>query len=107
MDSEFLIQQLRQFIFDLASNGHVVFLTTLGILVFGLGPIGRAIAKRIRGSESPPLEDPSLPALKASVSELQERLDFSERVLAELRDRQGGPGILPGPERTAREVTPV
>ena len=89
MDRDFLIQQLGQFIFTLASNGPVVFLGTLGILVFGLGPIGRGIARRIATTEVPPLpaEDPAAASLKATVAELQERLDFSERVLADLRER--------------------
>jgi hypothetical protein len=65
------------------------------ILIFGGGtavllsfsPVGRAIAARIRG-EVPPLQaDPELRAeldlLRQDVSELQERLDFTERMLAQ------------------------
>ena len=109
MDSAFLIQQLRQFIFTLASSGATVFLGTLAIGVFGLGPIGRAIAARIRSSHPSqlPPEDPSLPALKAAMGEVLERLDFSERVLTELHDRTLSPGVTPLKHRTPREVTPV
>lgn len=104
MGSEFLIQQLRQFIFMLANNGHWVFLGTLGIGVFGLGPIGRALAARIRG---PAADQASLDALKAGIADLQERLDFSERVLTELRQRALGPGDgapQPAPGRTITSV---
>jgi hypothetical protein len=65
------------------------------ILIFGGGtavllsfsPVGRAIAARIRG-EVPPLQaDAELRAeldlLRQDVSELQERLDFTERMLAQ------------------------
>ena len=84
------------------------------ILIFGGGtafllaisPIGRAIAHRIRGGEAGPakmleelrdsqmvvLED--LDALRHEVNDLQERLDFTERMLAKHRDVGGGQ--LPG-----------
>jgi hypothetical protein len=101
MDSAFWFRQFSQFIFTLASHGDVVLLGTLAISVFGLGPIGRALAARIRGTPS----DDSLAALRSGMSELQERLDFSERVLGELRQRLIG-GEAP-PEPPARVVTPV
>jgi len=86
MDSAFLLQQLRQFIFGLASSAPTVFLGALGIGVFGLGPIGRSLAARIRGT---PREldsnDRTVAALRATIAELQERLDFSERALAVVR----------------------
>jgi hypothetical protein len=109
MDSEFLIQQLRQFIFTLASQGPLVFLGTLGILVFGLGPVGRALAARIRGSEFRPglPQDPSVTGLQATVSELQERLDFSERMMAELRAHDDVQRLQPPKIKTPPETTPV
>ncbi len=108
MNSDFLMRQLAVFIYTLARNGPVVFLGTLGIAVFGLGPIGRALAARIRGvAPSLPADDPSLAALKAGMTDLQERLDFSERVLTELRQRLiGGGGPVP-PAPPGRAVTPV
>lgn len=72
------------------------------IFIFGGGtavavsfsPIGRAWADRIRG-RGIVVQDPEviedLNALRLEVAELHERLDFSERLLAERRDAdQGG-----------------
>ena len=111
MDSSFLVQQLRQFIFILASYGHIVFLGTLAITVFGLGPIGRAIASRIRSgpTPNPPVSDPSLAALTATIGEVVERLDFSERLLTELNHNALGAGSRQGqaPPDAMREITPI
>ena len=72
------------------------------ILIFGGGsaiaisfsPIGKAIAERIRGHAALAETDPALLAemddMRAQLSELQERVDFSERLLA--KDR--GPHAL-------------
>ena len=69
------------------------------ILIFGGGtaiaiafsPVGKAIADRIRGRAFEAETDPALLAelddMKAQLSELQERMDFSERLLA--KDREG------------------
>ena len=94
MDSAYLIQMLRQFVFACASYGHIVFLGTLGITVIGLGPIGRAMASRIRGGRALEPNDPALREVKTELSELQGRLDFSERVLLEVRQRLIG-GVPP------------
>lgn len=72
------------------------------IFIFGGGtavavsfsPIGKAWADRIRG-RGIVVQDPEviedLNALRLEVAELHERLDFSERLLAERRDAdQGG-----------------
>jgi len=63
------------------------------------GPLGEAIARRIGGgggqSESG-ARDHELTELQTRVAELEERLDFTERVL--LQERQGGqlrPGEAP------------
>ena len=65
------------------------------ILIFGGGtaiglsfsPVGRAVAARIRGETAKPQPDPDLQAevdlLRQDVTELQERLDFAERMLAQ------------------------
>jgi hypothetical protein len=54
------------------------------------GPIGQALARRIGGGgqERPPAGEPQIADLQARMAELEERLDFSERVL--LRERQAG-----------------
>lgn len=75
------------------------------ILIFGGGtaiaisfsPIGRAIAERIRGHAIQGETDPALLAemddMRAQMSELQERVDFTERLLAKDREaRPLGPG---------------
>ncbi len=77
------------------------------ILIFGGGtaiaiafsPIGKAIADRIRGRAVEAETDPALLAeldeMKVQLSELQERMDFSERLLAKDREPRsleaGGP----------------
>ena len=79
------------------------------ILIFGGGalvamsfsPIGRAIAARIRGDRQlppPAVNDPAvydeLDRLRQEMSELQERVDFAERMLAQRPEapRVGGGG---------------
>lgn len=74
------------------------------ILIFGGGaaailaysPVGKALSDRIRGGATHAGPDPEvlneLEALRQDVTELQERLDFTERMLAQSRDtgRIGG-----------------
>ena len=69
------------------------------ILIFGGGtaiaisfsPIGKAIAERIRGQLRTAETDPALlqdmDDMREQLSELQERVDFTERLLA--KDREG------------------
>jgi len=67
--------------------------------LLAMSPIGRAIAERIRAHGAVPMQDPELlaevDALRRDVSELQERVDFAERLLAQSQERQqvgkGGP----------------
>ena len=67
--------------------------------LLAISPIGRAIAERIRAHGAVPMQDPELlaevDALRRDVSELQERVDFTERLLAQAQERQqvgkGGP----------------
>ena len=73
------------------------------ILIFGGGtsialafsPVGRALADRIRGHSTHQEPDPvvyeELERLRTEVSELSERMDFSERLLA----RSGQEAKLP------------
>ncbi len=74
------------------------------VLIFGGGtavllafsPIGRALADRIRHRDGLPGPDPAvheeLARLRDDVAELQERLEFTERMLAQRNE----PGRLPG-----------
>ncbi len=68
------------------------------VLIFGGGtliaisfsPIGRAIAERIRGAAPESGPDPAvyeeLERMRSEMAELQERVDFTERLLAKSRD---------------------
>jgi hypothetical protein len=60
------------------------------LFLLSVSPVGRALAERIRGSK--PAPDPELlaevDALRQEVSELHERVDFAERLLAQ-RQEQG------------------
>jgi hypothetical protein len=68
------------------------------ILIFGGGsaialsfsPVGRAIADRIRGRHAASVADPAvyeeLDQLRQDMTELQERVDFAERLLAKHRE---------------------
>jgi hypothetical protein len=77
------------------------------IIVFGGGmlfalsktEIGHAIADRVRGGPAPAVPDPALleeiDHLRHEVAELQERMDFAERLLARHREApeiSGGAG---------------
>ena len=75
---------------DVESILAITFLFGGGSLVaISFSPIGKALADRLRHGKSP-LPAPELDAavyeeldhLRADVSELQERLDFAERLLA-------------------------
>jgi hypothetical protein len=60
--------------------------------LLAISPIGKAIAERIRAHGAVPMHDPELLAevdsLRRDVSELQERVDFTERLLAQSQERQ-------------------
>lgn len=87
--------------------GAIVGLSILGVFVLAwagsfvlAGPIGKAIARRIEGHRGSPDEAGELEAraaeaeaLRHRVAELEERLDFAERVLTQARE----PGRLPDP----------
>lgn len=72
--------------------------TAIILAIILKGPVGEAIAMRLRGeaASSPELNDAVLAELddvRARMYELEERLDFSERLLAQARE----------PERVAGE----
>jgi hypothetical protein len=52
------------------------------------GPLGDALARRIGGAGHGGVQDADITDLRARVAELEERVDFTERVL--LRDRTAG-----------------
>ncbi len=75
-------------------------LAAFAILIFGLvkiftGPVAHAVGDRIRGRSSGE-PDPALLAevdqLRGRLAEVEERLDFAERLLAQARE----PDQLPG-----------
>jgi len=63
--------------------------------VVAIGPIGRALAERLRGkSRDPALDSAEVEALRdelttvrQQLTELAERQDFTERMLAQVRER--------------------
>ena len=74
----------------------VAFFVTILASIVLIGPIGRAFAERLRGrnpdaelkSEEVEALREELDGLRRQVSELAERQDFSERVLAQARDQR-------------------
>jgi hypothetical protein len=56
------------------------------LFLLSISPVGKALADRIRHQGSMPMRDPELlaevDALRQEVSELHERVDFTERLLA-------------------------
>jgi hypothetical protein len=60
--------------------------------LLSISPIGRAVAERIRAHGAVPIQDPELlaevDALRHDLNELQERVDFAERLLARTQERQ-------------------
>jgi hypothetical protein len=67
----------------------------IGMVKIFRGPIGAAIAERIRGAPAP-VEDPALAAemdhLRSRLADVEERLDFAERLLAQAREADQLPG---------------
>ena len=60
------------------------------LFLLAVSPVGRALAERIRSQGAQPAPDPELlaevDALRAEVSELHERMDFAERLLAQRQE---------------------
>ena len=73
----------------------VLFFGGITTVMLAFSPIGRALAERIRHRGGQPEPDPAvheeLSRLRDDVAELQERLEFTERVLAQRKE----PGRLP------------
>lgn len=72
------------------------------LFLLAISPVGKAVAERIRGGIPHPGPDPEilaeLDALRAEMTEVQERLDFAERLLA---DKRQTPAALQGGEGAA------
>lgn len=76
------------------------------MFLLAISPVGRAIAARIQGGGRIPDDQverleagqqavlDEMEALRHDVTEMQERLDFAERMLAQQREK----GALPAPE---------
>lgn len=80
--------------------GMTFILTVGGTLIFR-GPLGKALAERIAGRSEDRYGDGEVQRLRQEVEDLrgalgevQERLDFAERLLVQRRDPE-----LPGPAR--------
>jgi hypothetical protein len=60
------------------------------LFLLSISPVGKALADRLRGRTGP-VQDPELlaevDALRQEVSELQERVDFAERILFKSQER--------------------
>lgn len=65
----------------------------IGLVFFFAVPVRKSLLRRIEGA--PPASDPELMAevdhLRDRLGELEERLDFTERLLAQQRDAAGLP----------------
>jgi hypothetical protein len=86
----------------------IIFLFGGGTTIcLAFSPVGRALAERIRGRGAEPAYDPELIAevqsLRTDVVELQERVDFTERLLAQ-RNEPMQIGSRPDPEQPMRSA---
>ena len=83
---------------DVESILAITFLFGGGALVgISYSPVGKAVADRLRHGKTPlPAAEPDpalyqeLDQLRAEVNEMQERLDFAERILAKPTDAREG-----------------
>ena len=100
MDPETLGWLLQRLLADLTGNASVILISFFTVGVLGLGPIGRGLGRRLSGSNA---AEEETRRLRTELDLVQERLDFSERMLHQLR-----PG-MPEPEDTSttESVTPV
>lgn len=61
------------------------------LFLLSISPVGKAIAERIRSQGAVPVQDPELlnevDALRRDLTELQERVDFTERLLLQQQER--------------------
>ena len=79
----------------MSQDAIVVLVIVIGVVAVKLlrGPLGHAIADRMRGSAPPdPAMAEELEALKGRLAEVEERLDFAERLLAKTEQAERLPG---------------
>jgi hypothetical protein len=92
-------------LFRLAEHAYWVVPVLVATGVLGLGPIGRALARRLSGADA---ERQELESLRQQVAELQERADYNERLIGTLRREAPPDSGLPAPRPpSTRPVTPV
>ena len=79
----------------------VFFFAMVGVIVVSFSPLGRAFARRIAGESRPASDDAEMEALRSDdaqlrreMDEAQNRLDFTERLLAQAKER----GFLAAPK---------
>ncbi|HEY7684245.1 MAG TPA: hypothetical protein VH879_16490 [Gemmatimonadales bacterium] len=86
---------------DLAPLIPVVAILVFGSLLVLRSPLGQALAERLRGTARPGVDDVhflsdtrlEVESLQRRVTELEERLDFAERLLARGRTQNEEPPI--------------
>jgi ubiquinone biosynthesis protein UbiJ len=73
----------------------------LGLVGVSFSPLGRALARRIAGETQSPRDDAEIAVMQSDLAqvrreldEVQNRLDFTERLLAQARER----GLLSTPK---------
>jgi len=100
MDPELIGWLTQQLLSNLAGNASTILISFFTVGVLGLGPIGRGFGRRLSGSNA---TEEETSRLRAELDLVQERLDFSERVLHQLR-----PGMPESADTgTTESVTPV
>ena len=72
----------------------IVVFSVLGLVGMSFSPMARALARRISGEAGPPRDAAEVDALAGDVAELRReldevhnRLDFAERLLAQVKER--------------------
>ena len=68
------------------------------LFLLSISPVGKALAERIRGqgrAEADPELLAEVDALRAELAELQERVDFTERLLGQRQPGELGQGSTP------------
>jgi membrane protein implicated in regulation of membrane protease activity len=67
----------------------VAIVALLAAAVISQGPLGKALARRLEGGSAPGDQDAAIHALeemRGRMAELEERVDFAERLLAQTRE---------------------
>ena len=75
----------------LALSIPIISILTFGAVFISRGPIGQAMARRLSGHSAEPSDEilelrDQVELLRTEIGDVQERLDFAERLLARGRD---------------------